>query len=185
MSVEPKVAPTQTRFLATPVQEPVITLVQLLREELCLEAQQVVVYNQKWKIPPTGDLFLVVAFESSLPYAWSKNYVPNLAEELISVQTLNSSELYKVTLYCSNAASRIRKNEVILALSSDRAQRYQELYQFKIANLSESFLDASQVEATARLNRYDISFRVLTSYEKRTSVPFFDQFPKSTIITQP
>ena len=169
--------------LSTPVQEPILTLVQLIREELGLEAQQVVVYNQKWRIPPTGDLFIVIAFESSVPYAWSKNYDPvGSPDQLASVQTMNAAELYKLTLYCSNAASRIRKNEIILALSSDRSERLQELYQFKIANLSESFLDASAVEATARLNRYDISFRVLTSYEKRTPVPFFDQFPQSSKI---
>ena len=163
--------------LSTPVQEPIITLVQLFREELGLQSQQVVVYNQKWLIPPTGDLFIVLAFEGSEPYSWSKNYIPDLPDQLISVQTMNSAELYKLTLYCSNAASRIRMNEVILAFSSDRSIRLQELYQFKIANLSESFLDTSAVEATARLNRYDISFRVLTSYEKRTPVPFFDTFP--------
>ncbi len=177
MSQDPNYTPGT---FSTPVQEPILTLVQLIREELELEAQQVVVYNQKWRIPPTGDLFIVIGFETSLPYAWSKEYVPNFEDKLIAVQTINSAELYKVTLYCSNAASRIRKNEIVLALSSDRAQRLQELYQFRIANLSEDFLDTSEVEATARLNRYDISFRVLTSYEKRTSVPFFDQFPKST-----
>lgn len=177
---------TPVAILPTPVQEPIITLVQLIRDELALERQQVVVYNQKWRIPPTGSLFIVVGFENSTPYSWSKNYIPNLKEQLVSVQTMNAAELYKITLYCSEAESRIRKNEIVLAMSSDRSERLQEQYQFKIANLSDSFLDTSAVEATARLNRYDISVKLLTSYTKNTSVPYFDEFPSPPrILIQP
>lgn len=173
--------------MSYPPREPILILAQLMREEMGLKEEEVVVYNQKWRIPPTGDLFIVVKFDTSLLYAWTKDYDPNDPKGgLVSVQTMNAAETYTVTLYCSEATSRIRKNEVVLALSSDRSERYQEKYQLRIANLSNNFLDTSEVEATARLNRYDISFNVLTSYEKRTQVPFFDSFPTPPeIVIQP
>jgi hypothetical protein len=64
-------------------------------------------------------------------------------------------------------------------MNSDRAERFQGLYNFKIANLPTNFQDVSAVEATARLNRYDLDFNILVAYTRSRATPYFDKFTTS------
>ena len=164
--------------------EYIVVLVNLIREELSLAADQVVVYNQAWAIPPDERMYVVVEFRNGEPYAQSKTYRPT-DTDLISVQTQNVREDYTIRLYCSGPESRQRKQEILFALNSDRAERYMELYNFKFANLPVSFQDVSAVEATARLNRYDLDFNLLVSYKQERSTLYYDTFQTSTLLINP
>jgi len=53
-----------------------------------------------------------------------------------------------------NNDARARRQEILFALNSTRAEQLQEKYGFKIANLPTTFNDTSYVEGASRLTRY-------------------------------
>lgn len=170
-----------TNLSTLPQPEYVVTLANLLREELNGQPEQVVVYNQEWDIPPTGDWFIAVAFVNGTPYGQSKTYRAT-AEGLTEFQSQNVREMYSIMLFSSSDLARKLKQEILFAMNSDRSERFQGLYNFKIANLPTNFQDVSAVEATARLNRYDLDFNILVSYSRSRATPYFNKFTTSPAI---
>ena len=172
--------------METQAPEYVVTLVNLIREEMSFAADQVVLYNQEWTVPSDERPYIVVEFRDGDPYAHSKTYQPSQdGTQLLEVQTQNVRERCTIRLYSAGPAARVLKQEILFALNSDRAARYMELYNFKIANLPTSFLDVSAVEATSLLNRYDLDFSLLVSYKRERNTLFFDQFQTPELLINP
>ena len=160
----------------------------ILQAELSLKNDRVFLYNQKWNIPPDQDLFVVVGFQSAKPFGVKSQYENDpVSGDLVEVQSVNQQETYTIDLISRDHSARMRKQEVILALNSTAAQQAQEQYSFKIANLPTTFVDVSDLEASALLNRYRLAFNVLVVYRKVKSVDYFDQFqiPPQKILTNP
>ena len=149
----------------------------VIQSEMELGNDRVYLYNQKWRIPPDEGLFVIVGFLTSKPFG-AKTWYENdpITNELLEVQSVNQQETYTIDLMSRDSSARIRKQEVILALNSTFCQQMMEQYNFKIANLPSSFVDVSELEATAILNRYQLAFNALVVYRKVKSVQFFDQF---------
>lgn len=63
-----------------------------------------------------------------------------------------------------------------MALNSIFSQQLQEQYHFHISTTGE-VLDNSFLEATSRLNRFDVTCTVIRSYEKEKPVDYYDKFP--------
>ena len=62
------------------------------------------------------------------------------------------------------------------ALQSTEAQQLAEKYSFRFGFLPTSFVDASETEGSARLNKYAYSFNVLRAHIRRRIVQYFDKF---------
>lgn len=169
-----------------PDPEYAVILANLLREEMNGRQDQVVVYNEDQPLPTDSDWYLMVAFLSGEVYGQSKSYIPTSAG-LTESQGQNVKETYSLMLFSSSRLARLLKQEVLFAFNSDRAERLQALYNFKIANLPASFHDVSAVEATARLNRYDLDFNLLVAYSRQRATEYFDQFqnPPKTLLVNP
>ena len=85
-------------------------------------------------------------------------------------------ETLSIDILSANSEARTRKEEIAMALNSTYSQQQQELYSIKISNLPNSFIDLSGVEASRRLNRYNISFNVFSWRTKEKSIDYFDTF---------
>lgn len=173
--------------------ETIVMLVDLLRGDLLnpdgtpFAEDQVRVYNQKVPIPEDDRAYVVVAFRRARPYGLNKTYVskpaipPENLGTLTEVMDSTTQETYTISIFSSSKFARQLKEQILFALNCERAERFQEIHGFKIANLPDDFVDASAAEASAILNRYDISFNVLTRYHRERDVIYYDQFTKPGI----
>lgn len=155
----------------------------LIRGQMDLKADRVFLYNQKWNIPPDDGVFVNVGIIGDRPFGVSQHFEDDEATGgLTEVQGTNIQEIYSVLIYSQNSEARRRRHEILFALNGVPAQQAQEKYSFKISNLPTDLLDVSQGEGSSRLNRYNLTFRVLVSYSRRRSVEFFDNFAGSPAV---
>jgi len=161
-------------------------VIELIRTFMQLERDQVVLYNQNWKVPTDDRLYIAVAFRSEKPYGSSKEYMNNEdGTALVEVISFNSQETYTISVYSFGPEALERKEEVLMAFNSTLAEQIQEKYGFKLPLLPLSFLDLSDIEGASRLNRYETNVAVLRVRSKTNIVQYFDQFenpPKNILI---
>jgi len=113
---------------------------------------------------------------------WEADPVSN---ELIETQRVNRQEMFSALIYSRSSAARIRNWEIPAALVSTLSQQLQEKHSIKIAQCPVSMADVSEVEGTARLNKYALTFNVLSAYHKKKPTQFFDTFAEPAVITNP
>lgn len=157
-------------------------LLGVIGSEMDLKPEQTVVYNQRWKIPPDSRLYVTAKFLSGRPYAVRRGYDPSVKGELSQKQSLNQQTMFTFNVMSNGTEALVRKEEVIMALSSDAAERAAERYSFSIGRIPASFVDLSTEEGAAILYRYAITIPVLNAVAKTSKVPFFDTFPRRLIV---
>lgn len=154
----------------------------LLRNQLALTEEQVWIYNQKRDIPNTPGLFIEVGLVATKPFATASHCADDEAGNFCEFQSLNVQETYYIHLFSRDESAFSRAWEVSLALSGVISQQAQETYGFRFGQIPTSFLDASFLEASARLFRQDLTFNALRSYSKTRVIQYFDQFNIPPII---
>lgn len=145
----------------------------ILQAGMQLTTNQVWIYNQKRKIPPATGLWLVIDFLTGKPYGSKSKFNPETNQE---EQSVNMSALFTIDIFSRNTQALDRKEEVILAFGSTFAQQTQEKFSFKIGRIPQGFTNLSQVEGTAILYRFQITFQVSYSVEKKISADYYDAF---------
>jgi hypothetical protein len=156
-------------------------LCDLLQAQLDLKAGKVIIYNQKFDIPTTNDMYVFVAFQRGKPFGASltRENVPasgNTPAFLQEVQRLNVQETYTINLYSRDGSARQRNHEVVFALHSTQCQQMQERYQFRMGYIPSSMIDVSHVEGAARINRYSLTFALLRAYTRTRPIEYYDTF---------
>lgn len=155
----------------------------IIEHELGLSRDQVILYNQKFDIPPDNRMYVSVSMLGSRPFGAKTKYEGDpVTGELVETQSVNVQEMYSVLLYSLSATARQRNWEIPAALTSTYAQQLMEEHSFKIGYLPQ-MTDVSEQEGTSRLNRYSLTFAALVAYRKTKPVDYFDQFAQPTIIT--
>ncbi len=155
----------------------------IIEHELALSRDQVILYNQKFNIPPDQRLYVSVSMLGSRPFGAKTQYVGDpITGELVEQQSVNVQEMYSVLLYSRGPSARQRNWEIPAALTSTFAQQQMEEHSFKIGYLPQ-MSDVSEQEGTSRLNRYSLTFTALVAYRKTKPVDYFDQFAQPTVIT--
>ena len=157
--------------------ESILIIADIIQNELGLTNSQVFIYNQDYKLPETSGLFIVLVNDSSEIYSNSNRYVGtvNNSQEVIN---LLAKEEYSINIMSKNSEARTRKEEVVMALISNYAKEQQDKYQFKIAQIPNSFTNVSELEGAGMLNRFVINLSVLTWKQKTKEISYFDQFTK-------
>jgi hypothetical protein len=163
--------------------ETIKVVAEILKHEMGLKADQVLLYNQKFDTPSDERLYLAVSLLGSKPFGANTGYVADpISGELTEQQSVNVQELYSVLLYSRSASARLRTWEVPAALVSTFAQQQMEAHSFKIGYLPQ-MTDVSEQEGTSRLNRYSLTFAALVAYRKTKPVDYFDKFTQPLLIT--
>lgn len=159
----------------------------LLRAYMGLEHDQVVVYNQKWKIPPDERLYVTVSsIGPNRQYGATVGTRLDLEnKELVEDVAVASREMIGVDVYSVTQEAVDRKEEVTMALASTACQQLCEQYSIKVARIPLTFVDASSLEGTARLNRFHLSFAVLRTRTKSTPIESFDEFQQPKLAIEP
>lgn len=166
--------------------EPIKVVADILQAELGLKPDQVLLYNQKFDIPPDDRLYLSLAVMGSRTFGSNTRYQSDpVSNDLTETQNVNRQEMYSLLFYSRSSESRIRNWEVPAALVSTFSQQMQEKNSLKIAQVPTAMLDVSEVDGTARLNKYSLTFNVLAAYTKTKPTQYFDRFSEPEIITNP
>jgi hypothetical protein len=168
--------------------ETVKVIADLLESEMDLAKDIVAVYNSARRIPPKKGFFIDVAILGEAPFAANARPVNDPAEpEVVAVQTIAQREILQVDIFSADDSARLRRIDMIFALTGIAAQQACERHAMKISNLPQSFIDLSQVEASTRLNRYALTVTVIRSYSKAKTVPSFAVFqvpPRAIIVNR-
>jgi hypothetical protein len=155
--------------------EPIKIMADIILHELELTAGQVMIYNQRYTAPTTEGLYIVLAFVSAKVIGNNNTPTDNGAV-MDEVQETSVLQVIQIDVMSANEEARQRKEEIIMALNSTYAQQLQDQYLVKIASHPSDFVDVSDVEGTARMNRYTMTVMVNALYRKTKAIDFYGTF---------
>lgn len=154
--------------------EPIIVIAQILSHEMNLTQDRIFIYNDVRELPKDEGMYLVLEVQSRPPYV-NKSETKIINGVLNEVQSMNVRETIIVHCVSKNAESRKRSYEVQMAMSSNYAQQAMEENKLHIGRIA-PVLDASSLEGTSRLNRFDCTINLLAAYEQIKPVEVYDSF---------
>lgn len=146
----------------------------ILDEEMQMPQGRVWAYNANIDLPKDDKLFIILSYGQRTPISNNIKYVetPNGMNE---VQTMNVSEDIIISLLSKNTEARDRAHEPHLALGSTFSRNLQFKEHIHISLLGDVW-DASFLEATSRINRFDVKCRVFKAYDKIKAVKYYDKY---------
>ncbi len=147
----------------------------VVKHEMELEDDRIVIYNQGIQIPEDPNLWLAVRFVSSRIIS-SRTAIESVGDEAaVEVNRINTNEHLAVDIMSKNLEALQRKEEVIMALNSIYSQQQQEKYSFQIARIA-PIQDISQVEGDSILYRFEVPVVMFSWYSKTKSQTFYDRY---------
>jgi hypothetical protein len=155
----------------------------LIKDEMLLEDGQVMVYNNRFPIPPDTRLYITVGVMAVNAYA-SNTRTESRGDDLYELQSVHQAETISINAFSASDEALLRKHEILMALNSTRAAQVCERHAMHIGRLPATFNDASYLETTAMLSRFALTFRVHRFHTKEKVINHYDQFSKE-LITNP
>lgn len=149
-------------------------LKKIIDNEMEMPVNRVFAYNTDVPLPQDGKLFIVLSVIFRNPYSNNVKY-KTINNQYSEVQSMGVKEDILISLLSKDKSARERANEVQLALGSTYSVQQQEINKLHIAKIGTAN-DASFLEATSRLNRFDVRCSVIRSYEKIKAVDFYDKY---------
>lgn len=149
----------------------------IIDKQLKMPEDRVWAYNGAQDLPQDAGLFIVLSYLTKSPYSNNVKYV-NTAAGLQEVQTATFAENIMISCMSQNTEARDRAHEVLMALKSTYAQYIQEKYHLHLSTTDE-IVDSSFLEATARMNRFDVRCTVIRGYDVVNDVDYYDKFPNT------
>lgn len=139
----------------------------------------VIIYAQNIKLFNTSKLQITVRTARMHVYS-NRSEVKELSDGnnqtyFAEIQDLNVQRMMQIDCYSRNNDARDRFWEVAAALKSDYANQMMDLYNFKIANISDSF-NTSGLDGGSDINRFTTTFNVLSFERKITPINYYDKF---------
>lgn len=154
--------------------EPVKVIADIIAHELQLTRDRIFIYNDGRELPKDSGLYIVLLIESRPPFAAKTEY-KEVDGVYTNVQTMNVAEKITAQIVSKDTTARKRAYEVQMSMSSDYAIKQMERQGFHISRIA-NVRDASFVEATSRLNRFDCEINLLVAYQKIHEVDYYDTF---------
>ncbi len=152
---------------------------QILDKEMKMPTGRVFAYNSNVDLPQDRNLFIVLHYTAKNPYSNNIRYEHTTDGKLVEHQMSNFVEDILISLMSVNQDARDRAHEVLMALRSNYAQVLQEQNKIHITTQGD-IIDKSFLEATSRLNRFDVRAKIYISYDKITNVDYYDKFPNTS-----
>lgn len=149
----------------------------------------VIIYSQNIKLFNTDKIQVTIRTVSERVYSNRSQVMdnpnptaPDGSDAFIEVQDLNVSKMMQIDIYSRNNEARDRYWEVSAALKSNYAQQLQDLYNFKIGTITNT-TNISGIDGGSDINRFSITFNVLTFNQKTKVIDYYDKF-QSDIYTE-
>ena len=151
-------------------------------EEMGIDEDKVIIYNQKFVIPPTSGLYIYVERKGSQREISSRNkMIVDALGNANENQDSNWIEDICVGIYSRDLEAEQRKEEAAMALHSIFSQQMQELNSFKIFR-EVNIIPIGEIEGAARLYRFDLEFKVQAWYSKVKVAQFLNAWNVEVIV---
>lgn len=145
----------------------------ILKEQMQLREDQIMLAYSKYDIPANADLFISLSYLSGKAIGNVSYFDPETNHETL---TTTMNDLIQIDIMSFDSSARQRKEEVIASLNSIYSQQQQDTYNFQIGRIPSEFINVSSLEETKFLNRFTISVAV-TSLSTITRYPdYYDKF---------
>ena len=149
-------------------------LKQIIDSEMEMPQGRVWAYNANMDLPKDDDLFIILFLKEQTPISNTVKYV-STEKGLEEHQSINIKEEITISLVSRSTQARDRAFEVHMALNSYLSRNLQAQNKMHISILGEIY-DASFLEASSMLNRFDCRIRVFKSYAKIKEIDYFNKF---------
>lgn len=159
--------------------EPIVALGQIIGHEMRIKKDRIFIFNNERSLPKDDGLYIVLSNISMRPYG-IKSEFKNVNTNFIQVTSMNVAEEIMVSVCSKDTSARKRAYEVPLSMSSYFSQNMQQMQGFHIGQIS-NVVNNSDLEGTSRLNRFDCTIKLLTAYEKKPDVDYYDKFSHTEI----
>lgn len=150
----------------------------ILCEEMNLAKTRVWAYNADVDLPKDSKLFVILHYGERRPISNNVKYV-STDTGLEEHQSMNVAEDVIISLLSRGVDARERAHEVHMAFRSTYSQQRQAKEHVHISLLGDVY-DASFLEATSRINRFDCRVRVFNSFDKIKTIDYYDKFPNTS-----
>ena len=152
---------------------PLEMICSIIQSGLALSIGQVMIYNQKWNIPTDQRLYVTVEILSCKPFG-NNNKSVYTNGDLTQVQSTNFLNTLQIDVWSRSTLALNRKEEVLMSLRSNYAQRLMDAFSFYIAPVSTSFTNLSNIDGAAIPYRFSISVNLQYAVELIGTVDIFD-----------
>lgn len=151
---------------------------QILDSEMEMPKNRVWAYNADMELPKDNKLFIILFLASQNPISNTSKFV-STSDGMEQRQSMNVIEEIIISCVSKSTEARDRAHEVHMAMNSFFSKKLQAKNKIHISIMGDVY-DASFLEATSRLNRFDCRIRVFKSYDKIKSLDdYYDKFPNS------
>lgn len=162
--------------------EPISIIRNIIIKEMDLKPDRIWIYNADAPLPKDSGLFCILSLNAQNPFSNNVKYEDSLEDDTLNeVQTMNVQADITVSLLSKDDSARSRAYEVQMALGSTYSQQMQEKNKMHISRIG-NVIDASFLEATSRLNRFDVDCVALYAYKKVKPVDYYDKFPIDSML---
>lgn len=162
--------------------EPISIIRNIIIKEMDLKPDRIWIYNADAPLPKDSGLFCILSLNAQNPFSNNVKYEDSFEDDTLNeVQTMNVQADITVSLLSKDDSARSRAYEVQMALGSTYSQQMQEKNKMHISRIG-NVVDASFLEATSRLNRFDVDCVALYAYKKVKPVDYYDKFPIDSML---
>ncbi len=147
----------------------------IIQKYMNLCDNQIWIYNQRTKIPPSEGLFVVVGLMSTVPYGNNNKFksgTTGYGQEISQMM----QETISINMFSYDTTAVERMPELVGSFHSIYSQQVQEKVGMQIGVVPTAINDTSYLEATAYLFRQTITLRVLRAYSKIVDSDYYDKF---------
>lgn len=166
------------------VMTPIKLFADVIKTFMGLADDQVYLYNQKFKIPPDDRLYIAIKYPEAKPYANNTKYDGSGAG-LVAQQTTHFNATIMVDIMSKSTAALERKEEVVLALTSDYSKRQQQLNAFAIARMPQRVVALNELEGDAIPYRFNLSVGLQYAFRKLSNTAYIDNFQAVQVRVDP
>lgn len=171
-------------FAEVLVGSPLQLICDIIQVEMGLKKSQVFLWDQKYNVPNNEVLYVAVGVVSCKPFA-NNIRSDGSGSGLSAVQSTNFYSLVSIQIESRDSSALDRKEELVMALRSQYAQRQQELNSFFIGNLPSNFVNLSEIDGAAIPYQFNISVGVQYFISKTKPVEYYDTFETTEVVVDP
>lgn len=164
------------------VLSPIELFCDVLKTELGLSDDQVILYNQKLKIPSDSRLYIAVSILTCKPFA-NTNTQEDVEGIFSEVQTTNFQSVLSIDVYSRSTIALTRKEDVIMSLKSTYAEQQMNANAMKIASIPSAFTAVNQEDGAAIPYRFNISVAIQYMSKKVKAIEYYDDFDDAEVTT--
>ncbi len=144
-------------------------IINILGEEMCLDADRIWIEGQNRLIPPDKGLFVVVGLSNAKPFGNTTYMTSETVNNTVVQHEINEvvqCEEIQIDILSRSNEAIFRNWEVVAAMQSIYSQQQQELNNFKIFRIPKNVVKTSGAEGGSNINRFTITVAAFVWYRK-------------------